>query len=339
MKIPHGKEVATAAAMQEMKLFPREIKIYTKIIPEFENLYKAKGKMIKFSPNYFQSDENVVLLEDLKEKHFRNADRIKGLDLEHCKCVLIKMAELHAASAVYFESHGRYEEMFTKGVFSEDNRFYVEAFNESLYAVLRKCMESSYENGNYFVKKFCKSAKEFTNEIIEAGRVDYSEFNVLNHGDCWSNNIMFKYGESKNIIETVFIDFQYCKYGTPAQDLYYFLLSSAEHDLKVDKFDFFIKVYHEKLVENLELLDYPKKSPSLIDIHIALFRHGTWAIITTTGIMGAALLDANEHANMDNYVSDDASGNDFKMMVFGNERYIKAMNLLLPWMDCRGVLG
>lgn len=324
--------------MEKMKLFPRETHLYTKIIPELEGLYKAKGKTIKFSPKYYKTEEIVVLLEDLKVRRFKNSDRIKGLNLDHCKNVLNKMAKLHAVSAIYFEDN-EVQEILTKGVYTEDNRYYVEAFSESLYTVLRKCMKLLYENGTYFVTKFSKSSKEITNEIIESGNIDYSEFNVLNHGDCWSNNIMFNYDESQKINETLFIDFQYCKYGSPAEDLYYFILSSAEHDLKVSKFDFFIKFYHDKLVENLVLLDYPKRIPSLIEIHIALFRHGIRAIMTTTGIMGAALLDANEHASMDNYVSDGESGNDFKMMVYGNEMYIKAMNQLLPWMDCRGILG
>ncbi|KAL5280775.1 hypothetical protein ACFFRR_004656 [Megaselia abdita] len=338
IKIPHGKEVATAEALNEMKLFPREINFYEKIAPEFEDLYKSKGKSVKFSPKYFESEENIVILEDLSSRNFKNADRIKGLNLDHCKCVLKKMAEFHAASAVYFENNGPFEDILTKGVFTENNRPYIEAFNESLYSVLKKCMVKFYENGAYFADKFCRSSKEITSEIIDSGKIDYSDFNVLNHGDCWSNNIMFNYDESEKIKETLFIDFQYCKYGTPAEDLYYFILSSAEHDLKVANFEYFIKFYYDELVKNLKLLDYPKTIPTLIDIHIALYRHGIWAIMTTVGIMGAALLDRNENASMDNYVSDDQNGNDFKMMVYGNERYIKAMNQLLPWMDNRGVL-
>uniref|UniRef100_T1H051 Uncharacterized protein n=1 Tax=Megaselia scalaris TaxID=36166 RepID=T1H051_MEGSC len=57
--------------------------------------------------------------------------------------------------------------------------------------------------------------------------------------------------------------------------------------------------------------------------------------MTSVGIMGAALLDASEEANMDNYVSNDEIGNHFKVMVYGNERYIRAMDNILPWMDNR----
>lgn len=325
--------------MKEMMLFPREIEMYTKIIPKMEFLYKEKGQEIHFSPKFYPNTGNSIILEDLREIGFKNADRLKGLDLDHCKAVLTQMAFFHAASAVLFERNGDFDNVVMKGVYTEDNRAYVEAFNESLYAILRKCMELSYENGSYFAAKVCKSSKDITNAIINVGQIDYTKFNVINHGDCWTNNIMFKYDKNETeVLQCLFIDFQYCKYGSPSQDLYYFILSSAETDIKIKKFDYLIKWYYDKLIENLTLLEYRSEFPKLIDIHLALYEHGMWAIMTVVGIMGAALLDPTDQACMDNFFKSDEIGDKFKMAVYGNKRYIDAMNQLLPWMDCRGIL-
>lgn len=147
MKKPLGDEAVTAQAMTEMKLFPREIAIYENIVPKIEKLFKIQGKSIKLSPKYYSNPEQSIILEDLKEKQFTNADRIKGLDLNHCKSVLTQMARFHAGSAVVFEQNGHFKDIFTKGVFTEDNRDYIEGFNKSLYSVLQQCMESSYRNG------------------------------------------------------------------------------------------------------------------------------------------------------------------------------------------------
>lgn len=98
----------------------------------------------------------------------------------------------------------------------------------------------------------------------------------MNHGDFWANNIMFQYDAFGKIKETYLVDYQIPKYGSPAQDLYYFLLSSAKFELKLKEFDFFIKIYYDNLVEHLRLLKYPKNIPKLNDIHAMLYKYGLW---------------------------------------------------------------
>lgn len=100
------------------------------------------------------------------------------------------------------------------------------------------------------------------------------EFNVLNHGDCWNFNIMFLYDAFGKIKETLFVDFQVCKYGSPANDLYYLILSSAAPDIKINKFDFLIRYYFDNLIENLKLLQYHRPLPKLKNLQAALFRNG-----------------------------------------------------------------
>lgn len=194
--------------------------------------------------------------------------------------------------------------------------------------------------------------------MFKLGKVDHNEFNVLNHGDCWSNNIMFQYDSFGKINETYLVDFQMPKYGTPAQDLFYFLVSSAKLEIKIKEFDYFIKFYHDNLTENLRLLKYPKKLPSLKDIHIMLYKYGLWGkfqcwccviqqynplgfiagFTTATGVMAAVLLDPTENASLDNFMGDDDAGNEFKMLMYTNPRYRKHMECILPWLHNRGAL-
>lgn len=169
-------------------------------------------------------------------------------------------------------------------------------------------------------------------------KVNPEEFNVLNHGDCWANNIMFRHNEKDELEETLIIDYQMCKWGTPAQDLYYFLLTSAKLDLKLSCFDYFIRHYHQELVINLELLGYSKSIPTLTDIQLLLFKHHNWANFTVTGIMPVVLLAPSENATVDNFLSEGEAGNDFRKKLYRSSGYIKAMNDILPWLDCRGAL-
>lgn len=102
------------------------------------------------------------------------------------------------------------------------------------------------------------------------------EFNALNHGDGWANNIMFQYNDENGPANTYFVDLQVPKWGTVAQDLYYFLISSTSLDVKISKFDYFIWFYHSELVKHLILLDYSKPLPTLRSIHDALNKYSGW---------------------------------------------------------------
>lgn len=118
-----------------LQLFPKEEKMYHKILPKFEELYKVAGKDIKFAPCAYTFDRDIgvdyILLEDLKPKNFKNANRILGFDMEHMQQVLIKLAEFHAASACYVEHFGNLSREFTEGVFNESNRALLKEFNAS----------------------------------------------------------------------------------------------------------------------------------------------------------------------------------------------------------------
>lgn len=121
---------------------------------------------------------------------------------------------------------------------------------------------------------------KITDECFKMSKPDPLGLNVLNHGDFWSNNMMFSHDESGNIKETILVDYQMPKYGTVAQDLLYFLMSSTKLEDKLSKFDYYIKFYHDNLVKHLKLLNYTETIPTLRGIHTSLFKYGFWGKTT-----------------------------------------------------------
>ncbi|KAJ8879477.1 hypothetical protein PR048_020085 [Dryococelus australis] len=63
---------------------------------------------------------------------------------------------------------------------------------------------------------------------------------VLNHGDFWLNNILFKYSESGEIED---VKFQLTYFASPAVDLHYFLTASPCSDVRDEGTDMLIKQY------------------------------------------------------------------------------------------------
>lgn len=257
------------------RIFPKEEEMYQRIIPAFEQLYKDIGEPIQFAPKLNELDRSIgidlILMEDLQAKNFRNGNRIKGLDMIHSQAVLKKLAEFHAASACYVEKYEQFSEDFTVGVFSTKNIDLLKQFNASGSFLARL---KQWPNCQSFYEKLRDSDDYLVKRLLENQKVEKAEFNVLNHGDCWCNNIMFQYDAFGNIKNTLFVDFALCKYGSPANDLYYFILSSCAQDIKLSQFDYMIRYYYDHLVKNLKLLQYSRPLPKLVNIHCSLLRNG-----------------------------------------------------------------
>ncbi|KAH8267184.1 hypothetical protein KR026_002449 [Drosophila bipectinata] len=335
LKAQHNNEVM-AAILARLQLFHKEDQMYHSILPKFEQLYADAGKTIQFAPRAFKVDRDLgvdyILLEDLHRKNFKNENRLTGLDLDHMHKVLEKLAAFHAASACYVEHHGLFGEEFTVGVFSEANRQLLQEFNASgaFLAQLKK-----WKNAQKIYEKLADSDDYLVDRLLQDQQYNAREFNVLNHGDCWANNIMFQHDAFGTIKEVLFVDFQVGKYGSPANDLYYLILSSAAPELKTAKFDYLVRYYFDNLVENLKLLQYHRPLPKLKNLHAALFRNGLAAYMVVSKVLPVVMLDKTNNANLESYINDESK---MKNAMFTNPKYVQVMTEVLPWLDNRGLL-
>jgi len=107
----------------DLNLFPKEIEMYSTYVPAFEQLYKDAGLPVTFSAKSFRLSKDVseeyLILENLQTGGFKMCDRMKGMDLEHSKSTLKKLAQWHAASLKYKELNGSYPPKYNNGIFTE----------------------------------------------------------------------------------------------------------------------------------------------------------------------------------------------------------------------------
>ncbi|KAH8335517.1 hypothetical protein KR074_004517 [Drosophila pseudoananassae] len=338
-----GLDVNKGGAMvEQIGMFPREKEMYQHYIPHFAKLYIEAGIDVELAPKCVHTEETperiTIVFEDLKRNNFRNIDRLKGLDLAHMRCVLRKLAELHAASAVFREVNGPYHTRYNKNMFCKENRELLTKISDMRDPQFKKAMlEWGIPEIERYINK-SPPAHKFVKETLKLNEVDEKSFNVLNHGDSWCNNIMFNYKENGEIDRTLFVDLQLCKWGSPAQDLWYVIVSSAALDIKVKEFDHFIQIYHEHLSEYLKLLNYSKPVPTLRDVHEMMIKGSSWGYVTATGVLVAVLLPSDKDSNMDKMLSPGPEADAFRHRTFTNPLYVKAMKQLLPFFDRRGVL-
>ncbi|EDW66718.1 uncharacterized protein [Drosophila virilis] len=339
LKLPHQVEVYKKM-MEGNNIFATEFAMYKTIVPELEQIYRDAGVEVKFGAKAYElkgAKSDYILLEDLAPRGFKNTNRTEGLDQEHTECALKRLSMWHAASAMRVATKGAYPENLTVGFFKEELRPMLAEMNNSLAKNFLSSVKM-YEGNEDYIEKLKALEPNITDQIFKMAKVDHNNFNVLNHGDFWSNNMMFSHDAFGQIKDICLVDFQIPKWGVVAQDLYYFLLSSTKLEDKLTKFDHYIKFYHDSLVENLKTLKYPKTPPTLRELHMTLYKYGFWGYLTATGVMSAVLVDPTETASFENFLSDSTEGTDFKTLLYTNPRYRKHMQAILPWLLNRGAI-
>lgn len=127
-------------------------------------------------------------------------------------------------------------------------------------------------------------------------------------------------------------------WGSPAIDLHYFIVSSAEKDLKTKEFDTIIQYYHENLVKMLKILGYKKHIPTLLELQVDLLQRGYLGLMAAFSVLPITLLKECEDANINNMLDEGDAGTNFKKKLYNNPSYVNIMEMLLEYFDKKGIL-
>ncbi|CAD7091898.1 unnamed protein product [Hermetia illucens] len=301
-----------AELKKSMAAFPKEVEMYEKLVPQFEQAFHEIGVDTEFSPKCWKTmnDPQLLIMEDLTTRKFKNIDRLKGMDMEHTKLVLTKLAQFHAASACIYEKSGPYSEQMRNGMVDRSKSGDLVDMQKTHWAGLCQLFRFWNTCGEYV-----DQLESLTDRIIEiysqSMDADPNEFNVLLHGDLWANNIMFQHDENGHPKEVIFVDLQLSRYASPMQDLI-------------------------ELVKNLTLLKYPKEPPTLMDLNITLLKRGFYGIIVCTTVMPVVLLEPTENANIEHFFGDSEEAQEFKIKMFTNPKLIKSCEIIFRFLGNKG---
>ncbi|XP_058065104.1 uncharacterized protein LOC131214790, partial [Anopheles bellator] len=323
-----------------MNVFPKEIAVYTDILPAFERLYRDAGVEVAFGPRcvkHCAQPTDIIVMEDLKDHDFRMANRRNGLDMDHCQTLLRRLAQFHAASAVYYERNGPYDKKFAEGVYSEKNRDMFEQFQRQHDAFMQKIMREWPNNGNFYADLMKHWGMDMFDALLRIIKPHPDKFNVLNHGDLWCNNMMFQYNGDEKINEIMLVDFQMCMWSSPVIDLNYFLFSSVRGDLRMREMNNLICYYYQHLTENLTLLGYGGVRPSLKDLHVDFIERQLYGFATTFSLLPICLMEKTDDASIDLMLDQGEAGNEFKRKMYNGAAYVEQMGSLLEYFYDMGI--
>ncbi|KAJ8977353.1 hypothetical protein NQ317_017768 [Molorchus minor] len=236
--------------------FLNEISFYTAVWPHFQKFQKDKlnGEALDIIPKCFATsskdrNENLVL-ENLKFQDFQMHNKTNPLSNEQIELIFKQYGRFHAISFAYkFINPREYSEISSKlqNLWPSTVRM----FKEFMGKINDICLEFlDPDEESKVIEKFRSYAESSVEVFTERSRYKGCYSAVL-HGDCWSNNMMFKYNEDNKLTDMRLLDFQFANVGTPVSDLSYFLYSGAGKEV-LDELDRYLRLYHTSLTKTLE---------------------------------------------------------------------------------------
>ncbi|XP_066976203.1 uncharacterized protein [Macrobrachium rosenbergii] len=256
--------------------FVKETEVYQELIPLLNTEMTSLGlKPLRVPKCYYAAcgpEKEVIYLQDLRCCGFQIYSRQKVFDRAHTTLVLKELAKLHASSLLLQVTDG-YEDLEAKfSILHKDcfditketiqlSKIILNRYIEKTLAVLR-------DIGNYEkAVDWLESLKPRAFELMMKQLNYNTRFAVVCHGDCWNNNMLFRYDAIGNPAEVMLINLDLFRQASLAIDLkMFFYHSLAYHDREAN-LEYYLDTYYASFKNVMEAggLAMPFTREELVD--------------------------------------------------------------------------
>lgn len=229
--------------------FEREVVLFNELLDKYHDFLQDDT-----IPKCYLARSDLIVMEDVSKKGFKNKPLYDTLDLHHCEKTIEALAKFHALSFITEKREGRkmceIVPVINTEVFmsKEENHVGRRACLASIRCV-KRVIEKYVEDLPLEVMKKSFLYMDNLFDQLESSKL-YP--NVLTHYDLWTNNIMFKYDEQGNVLKSCLVDFQLSTYKAPGYDLQFFLHACTEAGMRERNLDHFNKLYYGVLARTLK---------------------------------------------------------------------------------------
>ncbi|XP_071452069.1 uncharacterized protein [Hetaerina americana] len=263
-------------------IFSREWLVLSRIAPMMKSI--SAGRVEVPLPTCYHgicdSDDSAFYMDDLVALGYRAVHRsslMDGLDYAHCSIVMKRLGCLHAltlaAERALDPGSGGWAGLFPE--LTQDKVYYDPGPGDPP-APAQTMIASMLQN----FKDICGQIDGLPKMAVASGALDrvlqgvYPTLcrlkqtppvgrHVLTHGDCWMNNMMFRYKKGDKAADepadVKFFDLQLAKCCHPSTDLLYFMHLSTRRPLREKYLNTLIEEYYGSFTESLKTLE--KGSP------------------------------------------------------------------------------
>ncbi|XP_029171302.1 uncharacterized protein LOC114940725 [Nylanderia fulva] len=319
--------------VREQNMFIRELTMLKETLPKIEKLvHKQLGPKLWFG----SSECRILVMENLSEKGFIMKDRQKGLSMAHCLLVIEQLAKLHAGSVALHEKEPKLIESFkTGGILSATcPESYMRLLEVSLLNMSKAIQGWADQKYNARIAtKLDKLAKTIRDRCAVVYKYEPNEFCVLNHGDCWTNNIMFQENDNGKVSNVLMVDYQMSVYSSPAIDLHYFLNICPQTEIKNENDDFLLNLYLKTLTNTMTSIGCTTKAPTMKNLKAALHKRRIYAVFAGVVLAFRMMADVKDTEDFETVLKQ--LQGETKMDVFKNPDAVILAQKIIPIMDQR----
>lgn len=191
-------------------LFLNEIKFYNTIWPILQKFYKTVTKKeMDFVPaicGFSDKSPFKIVLENLNSQGYVTVDKTKPFDEEHWQIIFKTYGIYHAVSMAFREQHKDEYYALVKDLIEIRKHLFVD--NQlpanSLIEGVKVAQKLFDEKTDVHILEKLRLYEEMGPKLVRQCINDETGQNVLIHGDCWSNNLMFNYDVSMYFVTLEF---------------------------------------------------------------------------------------------------------------------------------------
>ncbi|KAK9512716.1 hypothetical protein O3M35_001081 [Rhynocoris fuscipes] len=278
-----------------MPVFKLEAKVYVNILSEFSALMNEFQdpndtlwcEMIGHQPY------DIIALEDLKAANFKIVDRKNLLDMNHILLVLTSLGRLHGMSHLLLQRGIISPNDLGVDLVSPDCPYasrIVEGGFDQLACVMKEFWPPEWKE---IAKKFAKLSKVAMEKIKNIMDYPKDTFLVMNHGDCWTCNLMFKYSpyEESTPIAVKLIDWPFANINSYILDVIHVVYMCMRPEVRRQNLDILYRTYQKSLASTLEFYGMPGIAPTLEQIYAEAKRAEYLAIYFSTVLLAVMTAD------------------------------------------------
>lgn len=157
------------------------------------------------------------------------------------------------------------------------------------------------EAGIRFVKGYEGKLYPMMQDLVDPGK---GKYDLITHGDCWNNNVMFRHDSQGKVTDVKLLDFQMSRHVSPAIDFHYFVYSSPKSSVIDENYDDLVNAYHSTFVDTLT--DKNVRKDTIDELGIEWFENeldvfSKYGLFIGFWITGAILAEDDDLIDMDNF--------------------------------------